>query len=128
MAIALFGEAEKGQFRKGCYCESLDQLMDLFGHPPEDSQGIPLAIQALLHEKAIIFFRVREEGFSSKDYFSGLNLLDDQGRRYPLSAIALPGVGDGEIIQRTASICLERRSLLITTEADLYDYLTGGQV
>jgi hypothetical protein len=36
----------------------------------------------------------------------------------------MPGVGDEEVIEASSSICLLRKSFLITTEKDLYDFLT----
>jgi hypothetical protein len=39
----------------------------------------------------------------------------------------MPGVGDAEIIDATNPICSLYHSLLITTEKDLYDYLTHAQ-
>lgn len=38
--IALFGEAEKGQFEYPYYCENLDQLAEFLGHPPPESRGL----------------------------------------------------------------------------------------
>ncbi len=33
--IALFGEAEKGEFHAPYFCQTLEQLDDCFGNPPE---------------------------------------------------------------------------------------------
>jgi hypothetical protein len=123
-AIALFGEAERGEFTQGLYCKSVAQLAEEFGHPPPESVALPFAIRAMMSGKDVIFFRVREEGYSTDDYITGLRLLARDQNRFKLSAIALPGVGDSEIIDYSTGICMEKKSILITTEADLYDYLT----
>lgn len=122
--IALFGEAEKGDYRTLYFCKSIPQLMEYFGNPPPHSLGLFYAIQALLYQRLLIFFRVREEGFSVPDYFAGMHLLENKSAIPQLSAICIPGVGNSEVIEAVSLICLNRHSLLITTEADLYDYLT----
>ncbi|NDD58945.1 MAG: hypothetical protein EBZ47_06835 [Chlamydiae bacterium] len=124
-AVFLFGEAERGDFCLPLHCKSLPQLADSFGHPPQDSQGIFYAIQSLLYQREIIFFRVREEGFSLADYQKGLKFLKEKNDVLPVSAIYLPGIGDLEIIQETSSLCMKNKSLLVITEKDLYDYLTA---
>lgn len=123
--VALFGEAQKGDFRKAYYCETLAQLADHFGEPPsKESKGLHFAIQALLYDYGVIYFRVREEGFSIKDYLKGLSFLENTTRIPTLAAICLPGVGNGEILEATTPICAVYNSFLILTERDLYDYLT----
>jgi hypothetical protein len=125
--IALFGEAEKGEYRIPCFCQSVPQLLDKLGHPPPDSFGIFYAIQALLYHHNLLFFRVREEGFSYQDYLLGLHLLQKEHITAKLAAICLPGVGDAEIIEAIAPVCALYHSILIVNEADLYDYLTEAQ-
>jgi hypothetical protein len=122
--IALFGESERGEFHTAYYCESLAQLEENLGHPPEESAGLHFAIQALLFRKDLIFFRVREEGFSMDDYLMGLSFLENQKLVPNLSAICLPGVGDSQLIEATTPVIHRHHSLLIVTEMDLYDYLT----
>ena len=122
--IFLFGEAEKGDFCTPFLCKSLPQLAETFGNPPEESLGLLYAVQALMFERELIYFRVKEEGFSTPDYMRGIRLLEKKEIFQGLTAICMPGVGDAEIIQATSPICSLRRSLLITTERDLYDYLT----
>lgn len=123
--IVLFGEAEKGEFRTAYYCQFLEQLVDYLGHPPKESLGLYFAVQALLFRRNLIFFRVREEGFSLQDYLAGLDLLIDQRAIPSIAAICIPGVGDAEIIHATLPICHQYHSILVTTEKDLYDYLTS---
>lgn len=122
--IALFGEAEKGEYHSAYFCNQLDELLDTFGNAPENSKGIHYAIQALLYHRNILYFRVEEEGFSVQDYYYGVNLLKKQEEVPKLSAICMPGVGSGEIIQAMIPLCYIYHSILITTEADMYDYLT----
>lgn len=122
--IALFGESEKGKFHTAYFCYRISELVDNFGNPPKESQGLHFAIQSLLFHHNIIFFRVKEEGFSIKDYMLGLRFLERYDKLSHLAAIALPGVGDAEIIEASSPICINNSSILITTESDLYDYLT----
>ena len=53
--VALFGEAEKGEFGIPLICQSLPQLCDVLGNPPEESQGIFYAVQTLLYSKQVLF-------------------------------------------------------------------------
>jgi hypothetical protein len=124
--IALFGEAEKGEYRKAHFCQTVPQLLEDFGQPPPHSLGIYYAIQALLYQRSLIFFRVKEEGFSYQDYLLGLNFLQKNEIFSQLAAICLPGVGDAEIIEAISPVCALYHSILIMNEADLYDYLTEG--
>jgi len=122
--IFLFGEAERGEYCKPIYCSSLSQLLDFCGQPPEGSEGIDYAVQALMHEQPLIFFRVEQEGYSTADYLQGLKLLYKQELEVPLCALCMPGVGDSMIIDATIPVCHLHRLFLILTEKDLYDYLT----
>lgn len=125
--IALFGEAEKGNYQRPSLCRTVDELLELFGNPPIHSKGIYYAIQALLFKRALLFFRVKEEGFSYDDYALGLNLLKKQIFISGIHAVCLPGVGSSEIIGAMEPICEIYHSLLITNESDFYDYLTEVQ-
>jgi hypothetical protein len=123
--MALFGEAEKGQFKKPYILRDLAQLVDAFGNPPPESQGLFFAIQALLYRRELIFFRVEAEGYSVSDYFYGLKYLEDPEKIQQLHALCLPGIGDPKIMQASQIVCELRKSFLITTQKDLYDYLTA---
>lgn len=125
-SIFLFGEAEKGDFCTPLLCKSLPQLADTLGNPPEESQGISYAIQALLYERELIYFRVKEEGFSTQDYMRGLKWLQNKEPAFQLTAICMPGVGDAGIIDATHEICSLYKSCLIISEKDLYDFFTSG--
>ena len=125
--VALFGESEKGDFQTAYYCETLSQLEECLGHPPEDSRGLHYAVQALMYEMGLIFFRVKEEGFSTKDYLSGLSFLENKALVPELAAVCLPGVGDHKVIEASSPICQLHKSILVISEADLYDYLTAYQ-
>ncbi len=122
--IALFGEAEKGSYDSAYLCNNLQQLVDYFGNAPTNSKGLHFAVQALLYHRQLLFFRVREEGFSLQDYHYGIDLLRTQRTISNFLAICMPGVGNSEIIKATTSICALYHTIFITTEADLYDYLT----
>lgn len=123
--IALFGESQKGDFKKAHFCETLAQLSSQIGEPSSaESKGVYFAIQALLYSYEVLFFRVHEEGFSINDYIRGLSILS-QNEINSLAAIGLPGVGSHEILDATTPICQTHKSFLIVTEKDLYDYLTA---
>ncbi len=119
--IFLFGESEKGEFGIPLFCRCLPELCDLLGNPPEESQGIPYAIQALLYNRLLFFCRVREEGFSIADYLKGFHIAKQNTSCPPFQAIALPGVGSEEIIEAAGNLCSLHKSLLILTEKDLYE-------
>lgn len=123
--VFLFGEAEKGDYCTPHLCRSLPQLADTFGNPPEETLGLFFAIQTLLFNKDIVFFRVKEEGFSLTDYRKGLRLLQVKEAIPLLSAIYIPGIGDTELIQEVSDVCNIHKSLLVITQKDLYDYLTS---
>lgn len=122
--IALFGEAEKGDYCTGYLCYSLAELVDYFGNPPSESRGLYLAVQGLLYHRNVLFFRVEEEGYSEQDYLLGLNLLAKQSKVPQIQAIGIPGVGSSRIIEAATPICQIYHSILLVTEADLFDYLT----
>ena len=125
--VFLFGEAERGDFCTPLACSSLPQLAETLGNPPEESQGILYAVQTLLFQRDLIYFRVKEEGFSVQDYMRGLKILEKKDGISQLTAICLPGVGDQEIIEASANVCSLYKSCLIITEKDLYDYLTHSR-
>lgn len=123
--VALFGEAEKGEYKTPYLFNRLDQLIYL-GNPPNNSKGLYYAIQALMYDYTILFFRVVEEGFSIEDYEYGIQLLKTQQEIKEISALCIPGVGNKKIIDAAIPLCAFYHSILITTESDLYDYLTTG--
>ncbi len=122
-SMALFGEAEKGDFNTPYHCKDLPQLAHLFGNPPPESKGLYFAIQALMYHQDLLFFRVKEEGFSVQDYFSGLHLLEREKLITNVAAIAIPGVGNKEIIEAVTPLCIVYKNVIIISEPDLYDYL-----
>ncbi len=122
--ITIFGEAEKGQYQVPHFFKNLPQLLDLLGNPPSDSEGISFAVQALLFRRDLIYFRVEDEGFSPPDYYPGLKYLKEKAPI--LNALCLPGVGDPKILDAVQEICHAHKSLLITSQKDLYDYLTAN--
>lgn len=123
--IFLFGEAERGQLCTPITLNSLEAVMDQLGNPPADSIGIDYAIQTVLFQRELIFFRVREEGFSLSDYLEGVKLLYNAGDKMRLAAICMPGMGDRSIVEAIAPICHKTKSILVLSEKDLYDYLTN---
>ena len=125
--IALFGEAEKGEFNTAYFCQNLAQLDEFFGNPPPNSKGLYYAIQALLFKRNLIFFRVLEEGYSTQDYLEGLRLLEHQRLITNLDAICIPGVGDMEVYNALQPVFQQYHSFIISDEADFYDYLTKGK-
>ena len=124
-SIALFGEAEKGMFNKAYFLKNLPELFDTLGQAPIESRGIELAVQALLIGKPILYYRVKEEGYSKNDYMQGLKELARKEKVGQIDAIFLPGVGDKEITDQTVPLCYLHKSVVITTEKDCYDYFTA---
>ncbi|GAB5411403.1 MAG: hypothetical protein ChlgKO_05170 [Chlamydiales bacterium] len=122
--LALFGEAEKGEFGIPYRINSLPELADKLGNPPQETCGIPFAIQALLYERLVYFTRVPEEGFSKPEYMRGLCRFEEISE--PISALCMPGVADEEIIRVSDRLLAYHSALLLTTEQDLYDYLTNS--
>ncbi len=122
--LFLFGEAQSGDFRIPTVCPSLEELLRIFGHPPQGTEGISYAIQTLLFKRDLIFFRIAEEGFNIEDYMAGLRMLRKREIPRKLSAICMPGVGDAAIIDAATCVCHLYHCHLIVTEKDLYDYLT----
>jgi hypothetical protein len=122
--VAIFGEAEKGEYQTAYFCQSLSHLDEFLGNPPKDSRGLYYAVQALLFQRELIFFRVLEEGYSAPDYFHGIEFLEKQRLIPHIDAICAPGVGDKAILDAIVPICMRYRSILITNESDFYDYLT----
>jgi len=124
MNIFLFGAAEKGELCKPIYLHSLDQLLEILGNPPETSEGILCAIQALLLNNSLIYFRVEEEGFSYENYLKGFRLLHKEGLIMKVSAVCMPGMANSEIWDVLLPICRNFRIIILMSEKDLYDYLT----
>lgn len=122
--VALFGEAEKGKWDTLHFVKGLPELVDMLGNPPPNSQGLFFAIQTLLYEHQLIYFRVQEEGFSKEDYLYGFNALKNRKKMGKIDALCMPGVGDQELIAASLSLCSGNQTQLIITEKDLYDYLT----
>lgn len=125
----IFGEAEKGEFCKPLLCRTPIDLLEKLGNPPPESRGILLALQALLYQRDLIFYRVEEEGFSEQDYWQGLRFLQKNARRLSpsaaLAAICMPGMGDAKILEAGFTFCKEAKTILLTDEQDFYDYLTS---
>lgn len=124
LTVALFGEAEKGAFNTLYYIQTLPQLNESLGERAHDSAGISLAIQMILNQTPVIYVRVAEEGYSLKDYFVGLKLLEEDYSINSLGAIAMPGVGDPILIDECVQVCEKKQCILLSGERDLYDYLT----
>lgn len=124
--VALFGEAEKGEYRTAYFCQGLPQLVEYLGNPPPHTRGLFYAVQVLLYHYNLLFFRVQEEGFSYYDYMKGVELLETQKIISDVTALYLPGVGDAQIIHAVVPYCLVHHTIMITNEADFYDYLTSA--
>lgn len=123
--IVLFGAAEKGRLCTPSPISSLEELLEVFGHPPQHSEGLICAIQILLYEHHLIYFRVEEEGFSTENYIRGFKILKQEPPKTPITAIGMPGVGEQELIHAATPICHLYHSILLMSEKDLYDYLTA---
>ena len=122
--VAIFGESECGKEGILMQIDELGHLVDLLGNPTENSLGVPMAIQSCLYERRILFYQIKEEGFTIKDYMEGFQLIKQRPLPCPLSAIALPGVGDSLILDEAKKVCDLYKCFLIMNESDLFDYLT----
>ncbi len=123
--VALFGEAEKGLLDTVYFCPTLRELFEHLGQPPANTCGLYYAVQALLYDLPVIYLKVREEGASLEDYFSGFRLLRNSNSPVlSLQALFLPGVGSSNVLDEGVNLCLERHSVLIVNESDFYDYMT----
>ncbi len=123
--IALFGEAERGEFKHAYWLYSLPEVLDVLGEPPEHSHGVNLAIQSILYDKSVLYFRVEEEGFSFEDYYFALKFIESQDLVLQrLLGLCAPGVGDCKLLKLLGPVCEKTKSLLIVSESDFYDYLT----
>lgn len=127
-SLVLFGEAEKGEMQAFTPCHNVDELLEKLGHPPPNTLGIYYAIQALLYSRQLLFFRVREEGFSAEDYLKGLWLLQEEELGRQLQAVCMPGVANEEILREVWPFCKQRGTALVVSESDLYDYLTQSSL
>lgn len=123
LTIALFGESEKGSFNELIFIDSITQLSDKLGNPPNESLGIGLAVQTLMFRNRLIFKRVDEEGFGTNEYNKGLALLKKHSEY--IDGIFLPGVGEKRIIEEVQGICLKKQAMLLMNEDDFYDFLTS---
>lgn len=120
-SIALLGESEKGRFLYPYFCKNLEELISYLGNPPKDSKGIDFAIQAIMYERDIVYFRVQEEGYFIKDYFQCLEIIKNKIKK--IDAICIPKVSNKEVIEKSSLICKSLSSIIITTKEDLFDYL-----
>lgn len=125
--IFLFGEAQKGSFCTPLRFKTLPDLAEELGNPPTDSNGIDFAVQLILFDRELIYYRVKEEGFAKDDYERGVKLLYNQGEKLRLSAICIPGVGDPQIVEALACVSQKLQLILIMTERDFFDYVTGSK-
>lgn len=128
LRLALFAEASRGRLHQPQFIRSLPELLNTAGLLKEEKAGLNLAIQALLYQTELLFFRVEEEGFSLSDYFQGLKYLETMKPKKlkPFHAICIPGVGSLEVIEKAKKVCQKHKSILVINEKDLYDCLTAG--
>lgn len=123
--VFVFGESEKGPFCQPIALANLNAAQGQIGQPPAGTLGVECAVQSLLYGREVLFYRVREEGYARGDYTQGLQYLRSKAKHLKLVGISLPGVGDARIIEPLAELCQSLSAILLLSEADLYDYLTG---
>ncbi len=126
--VLLFGESEKGEIGSLYYISTMEELNKSLGNPPVGSKGLFFGVKSILLQYNLIYVRVKEEGFSTKDYLKGINSLQKYGRIENLLAIFIPGVGDGKIIDPLCYFARNNHAIVVTSESDLYDYLTSIQL
>lgn len=120
--LALFGEAEKGLYDTAHLCHNVEEMYHYLGN--KTTKGLSLATQGINHGYDILYFRVKEEGYSLDDYFFGLQFLNTHINDLSLSALSLPGVGDLYVIEAARSLCQKYQCLLLVSDQDLYDLIT----
>lgn len=123
--IAIFGEAEIGSFKSLITLNSIPELTDKLGRPTKKGIGIHMAIQAILYDREILYYRIpNEEEPSCKEYLHGLNLLGRSTFINPLVAIALPAVNHRDILYRAKHLCHHCKILFLPNERDLYNFIS----
>lgn len=121
--VTIFGESEKGPLGTLLSIDSLPKLAEALGVPTENSVGVHLAVQTLMSNKIVLFYRVTEEGSNIAEYTRGLKLLQELDMP-SLVALALPGIGDPEIQHLAKTLCKAKHSILIVNQRDFYDIMT----
>ncbi|MFN4174000.1 MAG: hypothetical protein ACK4HV_02720, partial [Parachlamydiaceae bacterium] len=91
-------------------------------NPPKYSSGLFYAVQTLLYNKPILFFRVVEEGFSLEDYLIGLRMIYTANS---IDAIGMPGMVESDILDALTPKLILHHQILLFTEKDIYDYITA---
>lgn len=117
-AIVVFGQSQKGVKNGLIALKSIPEVLDNLGQKTE-GHGLVIAIETILSLRPLFFFRVTQEGFNVEEYVAGLGHLESSNAK--VLAIALPGVGDPEIIGRARTACLKTNSYLLISEGDLFD-------
>ncbi len=121
--FCLFGESRRGIFGEPMLFSELEELSLVLGEPLEGRAGGHDAIQILLYQYKLLFFRVQQEGVSLEDYYKGFTWL--QKSSSPVTAMKLPGVGNRAVLGAAHAICQEKGSILVIDETDFYDFATG---
>lgn len=122
--VTIFGESEKGPLGTLLSIDSLPKLAESLGVPTDGSEGLHLAVQTLMSNKTVLFYRVTEEGSNIAEYARGLKLLQEL-EMPTLVALALPGIGDPEIQHLAKALCKAKHSILIVNQRDFYDIMTS---
>jgi hypothetical protein len=122
--ILIFGESKGGDFQKPLLFRTLPELSQSLGEPAKNSSGIHLAVQALLCNQNVLYYKISEEGSNPDQYLLGFKHLEKYPPEIPISATLLPGVSSPEILTLANHFISHTNSLLLFTEKDLYDLLT----
>ena len=125
--ILIFGESKEGQFQKLLFINSLPKLATILGEPTETGIGVHIAIQAMLYNLEVLFYKVKEEGSDEDAYLQGFRLIEKEAPSLILGAIALPGASTPKILEIANSLCDLHNSLILSNERDLYDYITRNR-
>jgi hypothetical protein len=126
--VVVFGESTKGAFSRLHRPQSLEDMANALGQPPEGSHGLYLATQTVLLQHELLFWRVDEEGFSPQDYWMGAKMLGElTDQRIVIDAVGLPGVGDWSIIESMRRALKGHQPLVLMSARDVYDYLSYGR-
>lgn len=119
--VVVFGQAETGPFERMTLVRSSEELFDSFGLPPQDSEGINLALQSLFYFRECFYFRVSTEGENLREYYQGIQRLAKWDCPEFFCSLFLPGVSDQAFIDHVSSL-FGRHCLLCIDPRDYYDW------
>lgn|SRR3989338_4363988 len=120
--ISIFGESEKGEYEKFYPIADLAEAFEILGSPPKETEALQFSLQILGASQPILFFRVKEEGFSFDSYAKGIELLKVNSGPFTIQALFMPGLSDPNLIEKAREACEKHQAVLLITDKDFQDY------